>query len=53
SSTNIYRLLYCFLSGKRILFLHGFQKKTQKTPWREIEIAQQRLASFIEREGGE
>ncbi|MSP14373.1 MAG: type II toxin-antitoxin system RelE/ParE family toxin [Chloroflexi bacterium] len=53
SSTNIYRLLYCFLSGKRILFLHGFQKKTQKTPRREIEIAQQRLNSFIEREGGE
>ena len=27
-------------------FLHGFQKKTQKTPRREIEIALQRLDSF-------
>src|SRR5690349_5849559 len=35
SDTNIYRLLYAFLSGRRILFLHGFQKKTQKTPRRE------------------
>lgn len=33
-------------------FLHGFQKKTQKTPRREIEIALKRLASFLEREGG-
>jgi phage-related protein len=53
SETNIYRLLYVFLTGRRILFLHGFQKKTQKTPRREIEIAQKRLESFLERGGGE
>jgi phage-related protein len=53
SDTNIYRLLYTFLSGRRILFLHGFQKKTQKTPRGEIEIAFQRLNSFLERGGGE
>lgn len=53
SQTNIYRLLYAFLSGKRILFLHGFQKKTQKTPRREIELAHRRLAEFLRREGGE
>jgi phage-related protein len=28
SDTNICRLLYAFVSGRRILFLHGFQKKT-------------------------
>lgn len=53
SQTNIYRLLYCFLSGQRVLFLHGFQKKTQKTPRREIEIATQRLEIFMQQEGGE
>lgn len=53
SRTNIYRLLYVFLSGRRILFLHGFQKKTEKTPRREIETASRRLADFLEREGGE
>jgi phage-related protein len=53
SSTNIYRLLYCFLPGRRILFLHGWQKKSQKTPRREIEIALKRLADFTLREGGE
>lgn len=53
SSTNIYRILYVFLSGRRIVFLHGFQKKTQKVPRREIETAFDRLANFLEREGGE
>lgn len=53
SDTNIYRLLYATLSGRRILFLHSFQKKTQKTPRGEIEIAQRRLDDFVRREGGE
>lgn len=50
SQTNIYRLLYCFLSGRRILIQHGFQKKTQKTPRGEIEVANRRLDAFIQRE---
>lgn len=53
SNTNIFRLLYALLPGRRILFLHGFQKKTQKTPRREIVIAQTRLARFLVTEGGE
>lgn len=53
SSTNIYRIFYCLYEGQRILVLHGFAKKTQKTPRREIEIALQRLADFRQRKGGE
>lgn len=53
SSTNIFRLLYFFFVGRRIVFLHGFQKKTQKTPHREIETALKRMHIFIDREGGE
>ncbi len=55
SGTNIYRVFYFFYTGRRIIFLHGFQKKTQKTPRREIEMAQQRMEDFIRRagEGGE
>jgi len=49
SSTNIYRLIYFFFSGQHIVFLHGFQKKTQKTPRREIEIASKRLDNFMKR----
>jgi phage-related protein len=51
SDRNVYRLLYAYISRRRILFLHGFQKKTQKTPRREIQLAQQRLARFLTREG--
>ena len=30
SSTNIYRLLYFFFSGRRIVFLHGFQRSHRR-----------------------
>lgn len=39
SRTNIYRLIYCFITGRQIIFLHGFQKKGQKTPPRDLAIA--------------
>lgn len=53
SRTNIYRVIYCFVSGRRIVLLHGFQKKTQRTPRGEIDIAERRLARFLERESGD
>lgn len=53
SQTNIFRLLYCMASGRRIVFLHGFQKKTQKTPRRDIAIAQHRLDALLAVEKGE
>lgn len=49
SNTNIYRVIYFFFIGRRIVFLHGFQKQTQKTPRREIETAQRRQKAFLER----
>ncbi len=51
SSTNIYRIVYFFFTGRRIIFLHGFQKKTQHAPRREVEIARQRYHDFVAREG--
>ncbi len=51
SRTNIYRILYFFFSGKRIVLLHGFMKKTQKLPGKELDIAMKRLVRFLEREG--
>ncbi len=51
SGKNIYRIVYFFFTGRRIVLLHGFQKKTQKTPSREIEIAQKRMDDFLRREG--
>lgn len=40
---GIARAMYGTLIGKRIVILHCFIKKTQKTPKREIEIALARL----------
>ena len=51
SRTNIYRLLYCVAPGRRIVLLHGFQKKTQKIPRRELAVAQRRLADLFGDEG--
>jgi phage-related protein len=53
SDGNIYRVMYFFYTGRQIVFLHGFQKKTQKTPKREIEIAKDCMEDFVRRaEGG-
>lgn len=53
SRANIYRVIYSFMSDRRILFLHSFQKKTRTTPGREIELAARRLRNFFQREGGD
>ena len=39
------RIIYGF-KGKTVYLLHAFLKKTQKTPQKEIETAQQRLDSL-------
>jgi phage-related protein len=54
SDGNIYRVLYFFFTGRQIVLLHGFQKKTEKTPRGETTLAQKRLESYIARaKGGE
>lgn len=40
---GIARVFFCTLVGKRIVVLHSFIKKTQKTPLREIRIAETRM----------
>jgi phage-related protein len=39
---NIYRVLFC-LEGSIMVLLHGFTKKTQKTPTQDINLARKRL----------
>ena len=43
AGVGIGRAFYCTLVGKRIVVLHGFIKKTDKTPAKEIKIARERL----------
>lgn len=40
---GIARVFFCALVGRRVVMLHCFVKKTQKTPPREIEIARKRM----------
>lgn len=46
-----HRILYVAISGRRMLLLHGFAKKSEKTPAREIRTAEARLADYRERYG--
>lgn len=36
---NIFRVFCCFDEGRLIVFFNGFQKKSQKTPSKEIDKA--------------
>lgn len=42
-SSGIARAFYCFKKGKNIYILHVFEKKTQKTPKKEMDIARKRM----------
>ena len=37
--TNIFRIFCCFDKGNIVVLFNGFQKKTQKTPKQQIELA--------------
>ena len=48
--SDISRVLYFFVIGKRIVLTNGFIKKTQKTPKNEIELAKKYRNEFLNRE---
>ena len=37
--SNIYRIFCCFDKGNLVVLFNGFQKNSQKTPKKEIELA--------------
>ena len=47
--SDISRILYFFIVGKKIILTNGFIKKTQKTPKNEIESAKKYRKDFLER----
>lgn len=49
SSGNIFRILGFFDGDDLIVLNHGFQKKTQKTPHRDIEVAEKRKTDYLRR----
>lgn len=44
-----YRLLGFFYESRFLILTNGFSKKRQKTPMKEIELAQRRRAEYLER----
>ena len=51
SSSNIFRLLGFFDGGNLVILTNGFVKKTQKTPKKEIMLAEKRKKDYLERKG--
>lgn len=49
SGNNIFRLLGFFDGENFIVLTNGFQKKTQKTPKSEINLAEERKKDFLNR----
>ncbi|MDA8340353.1 MAG: type II toxin-antitoxin system RelE/ParE family toxin, partial [Nitrospiraceae bacterium] len=47
--SNIHRIFYFAYTGKKFILLHGFTKKTDKTPQKEIAIALKRMEEYIQR----
>jgi phage-related protein len=45
--SNIYRIFCCFDKGNLVVLFNGFQKKTQKTPKQEIDIALKLKAEYF------
>jgi len=45
--TNIYRIFCCFDKGNLVVLFNAFQKKSQKTPSKEIELAEKLKAEYF------
>ena len=46
---NLFRFLGFFEGDKLIILNHAFTKKTEKTPRKEIKIAQERMEEYYEK----
>lgn len=49
SVEGIAKIFFCTMIGKKIIMLHLYIKKTNKTPAKEIHIARKRMKEVLER----
>lgn len=47
-----HRVLYFATTGRTLVLLHAFTKKTPRTPSMELETAKRRMAEYLERVKG-
>ena len=52
-SSNNYRVFYFHYLNNQFVLLHGFLKKSQRTPKTELKIATERMNKFIKSKGGQ
>jgi putative addiction module killer protein len=50
---NIYRIFFIFDDGNIVILFNGFQKKSQKTPTKEIDKALRLKQEYYERKKNE
>lgn len=48
SEKSGYRVFYVMLEKDLMVWLHAFNKKTQKTPKKELDVARKRLKEILE-----
>ena len=53
SGSNTFRLLGFFDESRLFILVHGFQKKSQKTPKQDISLAQDRKKDYFRRKSHE
>jgi phage-related protein len=46
-SEGIGRAFFCCMKGRRVVILHGFVKKTQATPVKELRLAKHRMKEVL------
>ncbi len=46
---NVHRIFYFTFASRKLVLLHGFTKKEEKTPAREIETAAARMEDYLSR----
>ena len=50
--SDIYRIFCCFDAGKIVILFNGFQKKSQKTPNKEIDKALRLKQDYLNKKKG-
>jgi phage-related protein len=52
TGSDIYRIFCCFDSGRLVILFNGFQKKSDKTPRKEIERGLRLKAEYFKQKKG-
>lgn len=46
--SNLFRIFCCFDEGNLVVLLNGFQKKSQKTPVNELQLAKRLMKEYFD-----